>query len=239
MAEERSPSGAPIHRHERVVEGTGSVGDGALIDAITEHIERHLGPVDDVWHQVESPWVHVDVHVVEPTEERPWRMLVTSGMSERPMRILDEDEAGREYAELVMALPRDFHLDPADEDRYWPIRLLTNLAALPHQFDTHLWESHTVPNLESAQPYAPSTELCGALIAPAVGVPAEFRTLRAGEREISFFGVVALHADEMDFKLEHGVAALYELLDRHDVSELLDPGRRSVVRRRRFRFGRR
>ena len=36
-------------------------GDPELIDAITAHIEKHLGPVEQVFHEIVSPTVHVDL----------------------------------------------------------------------------------------------------------------------------------------------------------------------------------
>ena len=39
------------------------------------------------------------------------------------------------------------------------------LARLPHEFQTLLWQGHTVPNGDPALPYARNTKLCGALVA--------------------------------------------------------------------------
>jgi hypothetical protein len=43
-----------------------SVGDGDLIEAMTGHFERHVGTVDVVFHEIVSPYVHVDVHHIPP-----------------------------------------------------------------------------------------------------------------------------------------------------------------------------
>lgn len=48
-----------------------------------------------------SPYVHVDIHIVEPTDERPWTTLVTSGMSERPMHAPPELGPEAEVTELL------------------------------------------------------------------------------------------------------------------------------------------
>jgi hypothetical protein len=146
---------------------------------------------------------------VPPADERPFYTLATSGMSERPMRAPSD---GRAYAELVLALPPDWPMEPEafeDERRYWPFRLLQTLATLPHQFETWLWIGHTVPNGDPPEPYAPDTGLCCAMLGPALTV-------------------LALHRDEMEAKLEGGMEALIDPLDQAGVTELLDPARPSV-----------
>ena len=53
---------------------------------------------------------------------------------------------------------------------------------------------------------------------------------------INFYGVVPLYEDEMDFKLEKGTEALFDLFDEHEVTELVAPDRPSVVPHRRGLF---
>lgn len=236
---ERSPGGSEIFRHEpreRDFEPTG--GDPDLVEAVANHIATHLDE-PSVFHEVVSDLVHVDVHCVPPGGGREWITLVTSGMAERPM-ILPDDPPEEHFAELVLALPSDWPLtqeDFDDEANYWPIRLLKTLARLPHEFETFLWIGHTVPNGDPPEPYAPSTKLCCALVAPAILVPDDFRELDVGEgRIVNFLGVVPLYEDEMDFKLEKGTEALFDLFDEHEVTELVAPDRPSVVPHRRGLF---
>jgi hypothetical protein len=204
-------------------------GDRALVAAITDHIGEHFGDADYmVWHQKVSVYVHVDLHVVPPSDDRPFFTLITSGMSEKPMPAPSEDVA---YCELVMALPPDWPMareDFADERHYWPFRLLQMLAALPHQYETWLWLGHTVPNGDPPAPYAPGTGLCCAMLAPTLMVPEAFEVLRHDGREISFHGVFALHEDEMQAKLDGGLDAVLEPLYQAGVTELVDPSRPSV-----------
>jgi hypothetical protein len=138
---ERSPSGAPIFRHTpKGRPYRAAVADQAALQAIDDHIERHLGPVDFVFHQLASDLVHVDLHVVPPSDERPFLTIVTSGMSDLAMTGPDGAEELR-YAELMIALPSDWPLDPdalKNERHHWPLRALEFLARLPHQHDSWL-----------------------------------------------------------------------------------------------------
>jgi Suppressor of fused protein (SUFU) len=226
---EYSPGGSRIYRHTAESAPRPAHGDGELIAAVSEHIERHVGEAETVLHQVVSAWVHVDLHIVPPSGERPWTTLVTSGMSERGMHAPD---AERTRAELVMALPPTWpleHDELADDRVYWPFRLLQSLAAFPHQYKTWLWHGHTIPHGDPPEPYAPDTGMCCAILLPPLLVGTGFDVLDVGERRVRFLGVYPLYEEEMRLKLESGFEALIDRFDAAGVTELLDPGRPSVV----------
>jgi hypothetical protein len=228
--DETSGSGAPIYRHEQSADPTYSGGDPELIEAVAGHVAQHLGDPANVWHQVVSPYVHVDVHVVDPSPDRDFYTLVTSGMAEKPMATPDE-LAEHAYAELVMALPKDWDLDRDT----WPLTTLQSLASMPHEYETWFGESHTVPNGDPPEPWGRGTKLCGAIFAPPLLVPDDFRTLTVGERTVRFLAVVPLYAEEMDLKLAKGAEVLFDLLDAAEVNEWLGPRRESVAGRKKRR----
>lgn len=237
MPDEFSAKG-PILRHVEELPASGSGGDVELIEAVSAHVEHHLGSGVEVFHQVVSQWVHVDILVVPPSEERPCITLVTCGMAEQAMNAPDNDPA-LTHTELVMVLPPDW---PIKEPRgMWPLTLLQGLAEIPHRFNTWLHIGHTVPNGDPAQPYARKCPFTGVVLAPTLLTPDEFEVLTVGEREIHFLGVVALHSDETDLKLAHGAGELFDRLDAAGVSEGLDMTRPSVAdpKPRRFGFRRR
>jgi hypothetical protein len=224
--------GSRILRHRQRGSGfTPAGGDEGAITAITTHIETHLGPVDWVFHEVVSDLVHIDVHLVKPTPERPHWTLVTSGMSDRPMNAPD---ASDRYAELFLSLPGDWPLHQADfaeEANYWPVRWLKALARLPHEYDTWLGWGHTIPNGDPAEPFAESTSFCCWLVLPPLLAPEEFGELEVSDdKRIRFLALVPLYEDEMNYKLEEGAQELVQRFERRGVSELVDVGRLSVMR---------
>lgn len=236
MADEQeySESGAPIFRHERRKHDfEPAFGDSEAIEQITGHIDAHVGRPANVFHELVSELVHLDVHVVDPTPERDYYTLVTSGMSDRPMAVPEGAEEFR-YAELLICLPPTWKLeqrDFKDEANFWPVRWLKMLARLPHEYDTWLAPGHTVPNGDPPRPFARNTGLCCALVADPVLFNAGFRRLYAGpEKTINFLALVPLYREEMDFKLRHGYEALAERLAEAGVTELLDVRRPNVCR---------
>jgi hypothetical protein len=234
---EYSEAGIPIFRHtDPDPDPEISGGDGVLIEAISDHVERHIGPLEQVFHEIVSPTVHVDVHWVKPDDARPWHTLVTSGMSERPMHTppAAEDWA---YAELLVCLPPSWPISMeafADEANYWPVRELKHLARLPHESRTWLSYGHTVDDPDSARPFA-GTRFSGVILLHPLQAPEEFFTLCVSpERTIHFWSLVPLYAEEMELKLKEGTNALVERLDRAGVNTIIDPNRPSVVPRQRW-----
>ena len=210
---------------------------------ITAHIERHIGPIKQVFRETAAASsidalavdvLPVDVLHVAATTDRPVHTLITSGMSDRPMAVPAGTDSP-EYLELMMTLPREWQLDeqaPRDETWYWPIRLLLHLAGLPRQSNTWLGWGHTVPNGDPAQPFAANTQLCGAIIVPSLLVPTPFYELRLAQRTIAFYGVVPLYKEELALQQREGMSALLEKLIDRGIRDLVDPKRRNVAVKR-------
>lgn len=231
---ELSPSGAPIHRYEDPAPFELASGDADTIAAIAEHIERHLGPVSGVYHELLSDKVHLDVHLVPPSADFPFYALITSGMSDRPMTVPPEASAADAppFAELCILLPSTWNIpaDPADlaaafeeENVYWPIRWLKMLARFPHEYGTWLGFGHTIPNGEDAEPFADNTELGCMLLLTALSLPEEFQTLVVSpEKTVQFYTLYPIYREEMDLKMAQGADALIDRFEACDIGDVLD-----------------
>ena len=201
------------------------------MEAVEGHIQQYFGKVENVFHELVSPDIHVDICMVPPTEERDYCTLVTMGMGAHRMNVPEElVEYKLERAELAIALPADWKLDQEsmkDEKWYWPIRLLKSLARLPINCDSWLGHGHTVENRE---PFADNTKLCTAtLIGPQdTEDGSEVCTLPGGE-EVNFYQVIPLYADELDYKLEHDVDDLLNKM--RGISFVVNPTRQNAITR--------
>ena len=103
--EDVSPDGTQILVHRREKDFVLAIGEERHIEAISAHIERHLGPVSGVFHEIISDLVHIDVHVVPANDHCPYLRLVTSGMSDLPMTVPAEVDADvPRYMELMVTL---------------------------------------------------------------------------------------------------------------------------------------
>ena len=201
------------------------------MEAVEEHIEQYFGKFENVFHELVSPDIHVDICVVPPSEERDYCTLVTMGMGAHRMNVPEElAEYKLERAELAIALPADWKLDQEsmkDEKWYWPIRLLKSLARLPIASDTWLGFGHTMDNKEN---FAENTKLCAAILTGPQSTEegGEVCTLPGGE-EVNFYQVIPLYRDELDYKMEHDADALLDKMN--GISFVVTPTRQDAITR--------
>ena len=201
------------------------------MEAVEGHIEQYFGKFENVFHELVSPDIHVDICVVPPSEERDYCTLVTMGMGAHRMNVPEElAEYKLERAELAIALPADWKLDQEsmkDEKWYWPIRLLKSLARLPIASDTWLGFGHTMDNKEN---FAENTKLCAAILTGPQSTEegGEVCTLPGGE-EVNFYQVIPLYRDELEYKLAHDADALLGKMN--GISFVVEPDRQDAITR--------
>ena len=201
------------------------------MEAVEGHIEQYFGKVENVFHELVSPDIHVDICIVPPTEERDYYTLVTMGMGAHRMNVPEElAEYKLERAELAIALPADWKLvqeSMQDERWYWPIRLLKTLARLPIASDTWLGFGHTMDNEED---FAKDTKLCAAILTGPQDTEdgSEVCILPSGE-EVNFYQVIPLYRDELEYKLAHDADALLDKMN--GISFVVNPTRQDAITR--------
>ncbi|HWM32702.1 MAG TPA: suppressor of fused domain protein [Pseudolysinimonas sp.] len=185
-------------------------------DRLMQHLQYHLGPAGARWQEPGSERLPVDVTVFPPTEARPFAVLVTSGMSARPMTVPFgvARRAEREHAELCMLLPAAWplasvpaHAGPA-ESAYWPIRLLRELARLPHETGSWLGAGHAIPH---GAPYVQGLPFSAAVLVRPTRLGATETV--PGEPPISLLQVLPLTEAELALKTTEGVQGLLRTLD--------------------------
>ena len=185
------------------------------MEAVEGHIQQYFGKFENVFHELSSPDIHVDICVVPPSEERDYYTLVTMGMGAHRMNVPEElAEYKLERAELAIALPGNWklkHEDLKNERWYWPIRLLKTLARLPIASDTWLGFGHTMDNEDD---FAKDTKLCAAMLTGPQDTEdgSEVCILPSGE-EVNFYQVIPLYREELEYKMEHDADALLDKMD--------------------------
>lgn len=204
------------------------------MDAITAHIEKYIGPIDTVFHELISPLVHIDIHVIYPKPERDFYTLITTGMSDLPMNIPSEEHKGWQFSELMICLPKEWKIDNEsikNEDFYWPIRLMKFMARFPHEYKSWISFGHTIPNGNPSENFTDKVGFSGVLVDLPVTVSnINFPIVKIDDQtKIYIYALYPIFENEMDFKLEHGSDVLLNLFDEHGISELLNTSRKSVV----------
>jgi len=236
----RSLSGNPVYHHPEVTGWEPALAEDH-IEEISDHIERCLGPIEMVYHEIISDTVHIDVYHVPPSDRYPFHIMVTSGMSDRPMNV-PEGVGTSPYVELMVMLPPDWKISQeafSDERWYWPVRSLKFLARFPHKVNSWFCAGHTIGNGNPPAPFADNTKLDSILFLPPVGDFDDFSTLALKDgKSIQFLAIVPLYREELALKMNKGMSALLEAFDRHNMDNVIDPKRKNVAKRRFGIFGR-
>lgn len=206
--------------------------DDGQLDALEEHIAEHFGDFPNVFHELVSPDIHVDVCVIPPRRDHDYYTLVTMGMGAHEMDVPEEvaDET-RRRAEVMINLPRDWRLDEGslqDGRWYWPIRMLKDVARLPVTTGCWLGWGHTV-GMDEGRTYDESTEQCGCVIlSPGVFGESSYVCEIPDGDEVEFFQVIPLYDEELRYKIDNGVDALLDL-STDELLEVIDPARPNMV----------
>jgi len=190
---------------------------GEDLDALERHIEKHFGPFKNVFHEISSPDIHVDIVIIEPTPERNYYVLITMGMGAKKMNTPAElDEYQLDRAELMVCLPPDWELDNlSDEKWYWPLRWLKILARLPGENDTWLGWGHTIPN---GSPMAENTRLSALmLIYPSAFGDISFECELPSGGGVNFYQIIPIYDEELEYKLKNNAEALLDLMNSEDL----------------------
>jgi hypothetical protein len=202
--------------------------------AITSHIEKYFGNDFFVLDEEKSTFVHIDVNIVLPSLTRPYYTLLTSGMSDRRMKVRRglTDSA---LAEVCLCLPKEWpisqnNMDWATPEFFWPIAVLKKVALYPHLHETWLSRAHTIGSVEHPSRFDPQGRFIGVVPLEPLTFPAgAARVAAEGGGEIRYLAVIPLLQPELAFKFKFGTDALEKQLRASNLTELLDPRRRSVI----------
>lgn len=166
----------------------------------------------------------IRIHVVDLPEECE-RVLVTEGMSSQPMTVPPGGEEFQ-YAELALRLRDDWPLEKMleQEEYFWPVRWLRQVAFYPHLNETWLGGPYTIiSNDEPPQPLGPGTELSCLLLL------ASFHPYGRWERPdgqtVVIYDVLPIYTEERDLELNEGLPALLSRLEEYAVSPAMHPRR--------------
>lgn len=243
----------PIYRHNEPAQPDSMASyECRYLSDIEAHITQHIGPYDCVLHEMLSPTVHVDIHVIKPNSRIPYLTLVTSGMSDLDMTVPEDVETAEDYqlAEMIAFLPpdwptddfrgsldlEDYELDKGDPQGWYPARWLKHYARMPHEYKTFLTWFHTSANGDPASPIEDGVGMVGFLFAPPLQLGEKGMTVHTHDlRQIRLLNLVPIWADEVVYAVNKGGSALCEKLDGAE-NFVFNPARQSCLKRKKL-FG--
>lgn len=187
-------------------------------------IQQNFGEYREVFHEIVSPDIHLDIIIVPPTDDDPYYKLITMGMGAYAMNVPESLKGEElEHAELVLYLPKNWVIKSQDEVDYWPIRYLKILGRLPIDLDTWLGFGHTIHGNEDMSSFAENTQLNSFVLLNALNLLYENLDLRLSSgKKINFYQIFPLYQEELEFKMEHSLNELLDLFDEEDMLPVLN-----------------
>jgi len=191
-----------------------------------ELIDNHLSEFFDedeilVMHEKESEVVHSDIYIIKPNEDRDYYIMISSGMSALPMHV-PFDSPHLAFAEVMILLPSDWNInynDFANENNYWPIRLLKQLSKYPHLNNTWLGWGHTIPLNDQ---HIVNHNFHSVLLLDSITFSEDFTTIENEEKNICVYSVIPLYKEELDYVLQEGVSKLMEKFVLFNTEEIVN-----------------
>jgi hypothetical protein len=198
-----------------------------------EHVTKHFGEFKEVFHEMVSPDVHLDVIIIEPTEDEPYYKLITEGAGAYRQNAPKEyvDSKGH-YAEYMIFLPADWNIKSNEMSYYWPIGELKKIARLPIDCNTWLGAGHTIHSNADMEQIDESTKLNSFMLLCGLDKDAKQCELRLKSGKlINFYLLMPLYQEELDYKLNNGYEAFMNLVPDEDLPPIVNPNRANYVKK--------
>lgn len=202
------------------------------VEIIDKHLDQFFDENADikVFDEIESEIIHRDVYFIKATEDRPYHILLSCGMSALRMKV-PEDIESSEFAEVMILLPKEWNLEYesfSDERNYWPIRIMKELMMLPHPDKTWLGFGHTLGH-EDDEELADGIGFNSVMLVHSMELSDEFTQIELeNNKTIDIYSIIPLYKEELEFKKKNNAMDLLERFDKFGIEEIVRVGRKNV-----------
>lgn len=204
------------------------------VEKLEQHLLRYFAKDEiTVFHELISLDFHLDVNFIQ-LANRSFNLLITSGMCSYPMKVSNHIENKHEYefAELMILLPKSIsygEIYTGDEPNSWIISMLKQTARFPYHHDTFISLGHTLQADSDMKPYSKDTTFVGCILLPSMTFDDEFTKFYTGSNLINIYTLFPLYREELEFKIQYGLEAFFDLLSTANLKETFEPKRKSLV----------
>ncbi|WP_435138563.1 suppressor of fused domain protein [Formosa sp. A9] len=204
------------------------------VEIVDNHLDQFFDIDADikVFDEIESEIIHRDIYLIKATEDRPYHILLSCGMSALPMTI-PEDIDSSEFVEIMILLPKEWNLEYesfSDEKNYWPLRAMKGIMITPHEDNTWFGFGHTYA-YEGNDEFAEGIGFNSLMLAHSMELSDDFTQIElANDKVIDIYTLIPLYKEELKFKKKNGTSALLELFDEFGIEEIVQIGRKNVCK---------
>lgn len=182
------------------------------------HYIRYFGPLTEkVMHSTDAKAVHVDIYTFPPTEDRPFFVLLTGGMSDRRQSV-PSDWKISPRAEIMMYVQK-----PSG----WMYNVLKGLAEMPFTDGTFLSYRHTVPNGKPMT--ATESLLTSFFFVNPIFAPEGFSPMKIERDDTDILLLIPITELERQYAKAKGSEALISRFAEREFDPVVDETRESVV----------
>ncbi len=174
------------------------------------HVKEHFGQYEILFKTDRYEILHVS-----PTEEHPFHVLITSGLSNKEMEVPEGYDHGENARlELVLTLPYRWTFASGGDFYIWPVQMLCDIANYVLDEAEYLGFGFSFNN---DAPLSPHTKFTGGMLTALGNYPDEAQSaILPDGSQINFFEIILLRPFELKFREQHKAAELIELFVRHD-----------------------
>ena len=202
-----------------------------MLMALDYHVKKYFSQEDiETWVDNRNDSLRIDIIHIKPNEQRPYHLLLTSGMSRQPMHVTPGAEHFR-YGELAAILPESWDLTEQglqDANNNWPVIWLRNLARIPAQHHTWLCYGHSIPHGNPPKPIA-NTDFVGVVILDSATLSESFQEVQLGDESLFIYTIVPVYPEEMDYKIKHGVEELRDAFADAHIPDIIYANRPTAI----------
>ncbi|WP_196887283.1 suppressor of fused domain protein [Aureivirga sp. CE67] len=204
------------------------------VEIVDNHLDLFFEKDADikVFDEIKSKTIHRDIYFIKATDDRPYHILLSCGMSALPMAIPEGIESS-EFVETMILLPKDWNLEYEsfnDEKNYWPIRIMKEIMMLPHKNKTWFGYGHTY-GLEEEEEFAEGIGFNSIMLAYSIELSDDFTQIELENgKVVDIYTLIPLYKEELEFKKEYGATALLERFDKFEIEEIVEIGRKNVCK---------
>lgn len=204
------------------------------VEIVDNHLDQFFDKDADivVFDELESEIIHRDIYFIKATDDRPYHILLSCGMSALPMAV-PEDIESSEFVEVMFLLPKEWILEYesfSDEKNYWPIRIMKEIMMCPHENNTWFGFGHTYGH-EEEEEFAEGIGFNSVMLAHSMELSDDFTQIELENGKIiDIYTLMPLYKEELEFKKKNGTGDLLSLFDKFNIEEIVKVGRKNVCK---------
>ena len=192
-------------------------------DTYENMVTKHIGTFDEVFHEIVSPDLHIDIIVIPPSADRDHYTLLTMGAGAYKMSV-PASYGKMNRAEFAVRLPKNWDIHSNDEKWCWPIDMLKTLARMPYNEKSWLGVYHDV---DFGSPFSDETELCCVLLDI---FDEQVRPLPLENKDqLIVYTAIPIYRSEMEYKTAAGAEALLQKMSNDTIHGPIDIHRNKVI----------